>query len=97
MSILFRFHDNRFAEDAGFALLVNNIVQRRQSKGGTLSWQKNRLDDNDPSLQEVADAGIDKVEGMFKSVFAQTANLKGTRAYWGNVRRTLEAIMRHQL
>jgi len=97
MSILFRFHDNRFAEDAGFALLVNNIVQRRQSKGGALSWQKNRLDDNDPSLQEVADAGIDKVEGMFKSVFAQTANLKGTRAYWGNVRRTLEAIMRHQI
>ena len=97
MSILFRFHDNRFAEDAGFALLVNNIVQRRQSKGGALSWQKNRLDDNDPSLQEVAEAGIDKVEGMFKSVFAQTANLKGTRAYWGNVRRTLEAIMRHQI
>lgn len=96
-SVLFAWEDNRFAEDPSFPFVLTNIMQRKTSRGGAAAWLKQRMDDADPTLEEVAATGLDKLDGMFKSVFAQSANVKGTRSYWGGVRRTLEAIVRHQI
>ena len=97
LKIMLSHEDGRFAESPSFPFLALNMFQRRQAKGGAIAWRRKRLDAEDPSLEDVAKAGLDSLNGMFKSVFAQTANIRGTRAYWGDTRRVLDAILNHQI
>ena len=95
--ILFLFFDNRFAEDPGFVFHLGNVIQRKQSCGSALMWNRSHAHDDDPSVEEIMSVGGQPLDSMLRSVHAISQQIVGTDGYWHSVRRTLEGIVQFKV
>ena len=95
--VLFLFFDNRFAEDPGFVFHLGNVIQRKQSCGSALMWNRSHVNDEDPSLEEIMTVGGQPLDSMLRSIHAISQQIVGTDGYWHSVRRTLEGIVQFKV
>ena len=88
---------NRFVEHPSFVFHVGNLMQRRQAKSTCCQYVKRNCKDGDPDISELCAQSESDQKRFLQSVHAFTAQLKGTDAYWNDVRRHAQAAVSHNI
>ena len=86
---------NRFVDHPSFVFHCGNLIQRRESKSASVQYNKKYCGENDPSVTELLERAETERKQFLQSVHAHTSQIKGTDAFWCDVRNHCDAAIRH--